>query len=93
MVAMTKMAGPEEDMMAEQTYHELLNQVRKYQLDSSGLTLFDANNNELLFFSLIKAKCKIMSTLFLDYKSIYYTILPMQSKSFVYCIEYEGGIV
>lgn len=50
MVATTLMAGPEEDMMAEQTYHELLNQVRKYQLDSSGLTLFDANNNELLFF-------------------------------------------
>jgi len=50
-LAMTMMAGSEDEMRAEQIYHELLNKVKKYELNPSSLRLLDENNNELLIFA------------------------------------------
>ena len=53
-VAMTMMAGSEDEMRAEQIYHELLNKAKKYELNPSSLRLLDENNNELLIFAYLK---------------------------------------
>lgn len=53
-VAMTKMAGSEEDMRAEQNYHQLLLQAKKYDIKDQTLTLSDENGNQLLVFSKTK---------------------------------------
>jgi heat shock protein HslJ len=50
-VAMTMMAGSEDEMSAEQIYHELLNKAKKYELNPSSLRLLDENGNELLIFA------------------------------------------
>lgn len=53
-VAMTKMAGSEEEMKAEQNYHQLLSLVKKYEVRDGILTLMDENGNQMLIFD--KAK-------------------------------------
>ncbi len=50
-VAMTMMAGSEDEMSAEQIYHELLNKAKKYELNPSSFRLLDENDNELLIFA------------------------------------------
>lgn len=50
-VAMTKMAGSEEEMRAEQNYHQLLSQAKKYSIEGETLTLSDENDNQLLIFT------------------------------------------
>ncbi len=51
MLAMTMMAGSEDEMRAEQIFHELLTQVVEYEINPSSLRLLDKNNNELLIFA------------------------------------------
>lgn len=46
----TRMAGPPEAMQAEQTFFELLEQVRTYRRSGNELTLADADNKTLLTF-------------------------------------------
>ena len=46
----TKMAGSGPAMQAESDFFELLGQARAYEVVDHQLTLFDANNNELLIF-------------------------------------------
>lgn len=53
-VAMTKMAGSEEEMKAEQNYHQLLSQANKYVVEGETLTFSDENGNQLLIFTKIK---------------------------------------
>ena len=50
-ITMTMMAGSEDEMRAEQIYHELLNKAKKYELNPSSLRLLDENNNEILIFA------------------------------------------
>jgi heat shock protein HslJ len=50
----TAMGGPEEAMRAEGTYFALLDQVKRYTLETDKLTLSDANDNPLLIFGAAK---------------------------------------
>jgi heat shock protein HslJ len=50
-VAGTKMAGPEPAMNAETTYLQLLQSAKRYTVEGSTLTLFDANGNEALVYT------------------------------------------
>jgi heat shock protein HslJ len=47
----TRMAGPPEAMQAEQTFFNLLDQVRTYRRSGGELTLADADSKALLIFS------------------------------------------
>jgi heat shock protein HslJ len=47
----TLMAGSDEAMRAESAYMTLLAQSQRYTLLGNTLTLFDANNNQLLIFT------------------------------------------
>ncbi len=54
-LAMTKMAGPPEEMKAEQAYLDLLNKAVKFEILKDNLILY-ADNNEKLEFVLTKDK-------------------------------------
>ena len=51
----TMMAGPEQDMRAEQTYLKLLPEAKKFAVDGKTLTLSDANGNQLLIYTAASA--------------------------------------
>lgn len=53
-LAATMMAGPEPAMRAESTYLRLLEQAREYRMETTELTLLDANGNEILIFGSAK---------------------------------------
>ena len=50
-VAATKMAGPQDQMDAEQLYFAALDKTASYFSDGSTLKLFDAEGNELLIYA------------------------------------------
>ena len=54
-LAMTKMAGPPEEMKAEQSYLDLLNKAVKFEILKDNLILY-TDNNEKLEFVLTKDK-------------------------------------
>ncbi len=54
-LAMTKMAGPPEEMKAEQAYLDLLNKAVKFEILKDNLILY-TDNNEKLEFVLTKDK-------------------------------------
>ena len=47
----TKMAGPEDEMRAENNYMNILSSVRKFTIDNGQLLMTDENGNQLLTFS------------------------------------------
>jgi len=49
-LARTLMAGPEQDMKAEDTYFQLLAETKAYEIDGGQLVLSDANGNQLLIY-------------------------------------------
>lgn len=53
-IAMTKMAGSEDEMRAEQNYHQLLSQSKKYEVKDNTLTLMDESGNQLLIFEKVR---------------------------------------